>query len=118
MSASLSDKGFLSAILENPRDDTSLLDYADWLEERDDPRSAYLRNQVEFRRSRTEELRRCLIQLYPHEHLTWTATLEQAGAVEANLTYFEFSWWGTGIGPAREAGGTYTRFRYHDQPPL
>ena len=118
MSLSLDHKAFLSAILENPRDDTTLLVYADWLEERGDARAAYLRNQAEFRKSRTEELRRRLIQLYPHEHLAWTATLEQAGAVEANLTNFEFAWWGTGIGPAREAGGTYERFQYHDQPPL
>lgn len=118
MSFSLDHKPFLSAILANPRDDAALLIYADWLEERGDGRAAYLRNQSDFRKSRTEKLRRGLIQLYPHEHLAWTATLEQAGAVEANLTNFEFAWWGTGIGPARQAGGTYERFQYHDQPPL
>ena len=118
MSLSLDHKAFVSAILENPQDDAALLVYADWLEEHGDARSAYLRNQVEFRKSRPEHLRRCLIELYPHEHFAWTATLEQAGAVEANLTNFEFAWWGTGIGPAREAGGTYERFQYHDQPPL
>jgi uncharacterized protein (TIGR02996 family) len=118
MSASLDHKAFLSAILENPRDDTSLLVYADWLDERGDARSTYLRTQCEFRKSRSEELRRRLIQLYPHEHLAWTAILEQSGAVEANLTNFEFAWWGTGIEPARETGATYERFRYHDQPPL
>jgi uncharacterized protein (TIGR02996 family) len=118
MSVSLEDKAFLSAILENPRDDAALRVYADWLEEHGDARCEYLRKQVEFRKSPTEEARRCLIQLYPHEHLAWTATLEQAGAIEANLTNFEFAWWGTGIEPAREAGGTYERFHYHDQPPL
>src|SRR5262245_15973967 len=118
MTMSLDHKAFLSAILENPEDDAPLLVYADWLEERGDARSAYLRDQTEFRKSRTEDLRRRLIRLYPHDHLTWTATLEQAGALEANLTKFEFAWWGTGIGPAREAGGTYERFRYRDQPPL
>jgi uncharacterized protein (TIGR02996 family) len=118
MRLSLDHQAFLSAILENSRDDVALLAYADWLEERGDARSAYLRIQGEFRKSRTDELRRQLIQLYPHEHLAWTAVLEQAGAVEANLTNFEFAWWGTGIGPAREAGGTYQRFQYHDQPPL
>jgi uncharacterized protein (TIGR02996 family) len=118
MNSPFDHKPFLSAILENPQDDAALLVYADWLEERGDARAAFLRNQVEFRRSRTEELRRRLIELYPHEHLAWTATLEQAGAVEANLTNFEFAWWGTGIGPARESGGTYELFQYHDQPPL
>jgi uncharacterized protein (TIGR02996 family) len=120
ISMSLSDdhKGFLSAIVENPQDEAALLIYADWLDEHGDARSTYLRNQCEFRKSRTEELRRRLIQRYPHEHLAWTATLEQAGAVEANLTNFEFAWWGTGIGPARESNATYERFQYHDQPPL
>jgi uncharacterized protein (TIGR02996 family) len=84
MSQSLDHKAFLSAILDNPRDDAALLVYADWLEERGDSRSTYLRTQAEFRKARTEELRRRLIQLYPHEHLAWTATLEQAGAIEAN----------------------------------
>jgi uncharacterized protein (TIGR02996 family) len=118
MNLSREHKAFLSAILENPWDESTLLIYADWLEERGDARSAYLRSQCEFRNSRAEALRRRLIQLYPHEHFAWTATLEQAGAIEANLTNFEFAWWGTGIGPAREAGGTYERFQYHDQPPL
>lgn len=118
MSLSPDHKAFLSMILENPQSDAALLVYSDWLEERGDARAAYLRNQVEFGKSRTEELRRRLIQLYPHEYLAWTATLEQAGAIEANLTNFEFAWWGTGIGPAREAGGTYECFQYHDQPPL
>src|SRR5262249_49852031 len=96
----------------------ALLVYADWLEERDDTRAAYLRGQAEFRKARPEELRRRLIQLYPHEHMAWVATLEQAGVVDANLTNFDFGWWGTGIEPAGEAGGTYQRYRYEDQPPL
>jgi uncharacterized protein (TIGR02996 family) len=118
MSMSLDDKAFLSTILSCPADDAALLVYADWLEEQNDARSEYLRIQCEFRRLRNDELRRRLIHVYPHEHLAWAAILEQAGAVEANLTNFEFAWWGTGIGPARESSGTYERFGYHDQPPL
>lgn len=118
VSAPHEHKAFLSAILDNPLEQTNLLVYADWLDERDDARAAYLRAQVEFRNGRTEDQRRRLIELYPADHLAWVATLEQAGAVEANLTNLEFAWWGTGIGPAREADGTYERFRYHDQPPL
>lgn len=118
MTSSSDHQAFLTTILENPQDDTPLLVYADWLDERGDARAAYLRDQVAFGKSHTEELRQRLIQRYPHEHLAWAATLEQAGAVEANLTNFEFAWWGTDIGPAREAGGTYERFQYRDQPPL
>ena len=118
MILSAEHRAFVSAILESPADDTALLVYADWLEERGDARSAYLRGQCELRQSRTEALRRRLIQLYPSEHVVWTASLEQAGAIEANLTRFEFAWWGTDVGPAREAGGTYECFQYHHQPPL
>jgi uncharacterized protein (TIGR02996 family) len=118
MSLPADDATFVAAILESPRSEAALLVYADWLEDRADPRAAYLRNQIEFRRAPTEEVRRRLIEMYPHEHLAWTAMLEQAGAVDANLSGCEFAWWGTGIGPAREASGTYECFRYHDQPPL
>jgi uncharacterized protein (TIGR02996 family) len=38
--------GFLSAMLADPDDDTSRLVYADWLEERGDPRSELLRVQL------------------------------------------------------------------------
>ena len=55
MSLSPEHKALLSTILENPQDDATLLVYADWLEEQGDARSAYLRHQVEFRKSRTEE---------------------------------------------------------------
>jgi uncharacterized protein (TIGR02996 family) len=118
MSLSPDHQAFVSAIVQSPRDHAALLIYADWLEERGDPRAAYLRHQAEFRRTRTEPLRKRLIELYPYEHLGWVATLEQAGVVEANLTNVEFAWWGTGIGPARESSGTYEQFQYHNQPPL
>jgi uncharacterized protein (TIGR02996 family) len=53
------EDGFLKAINLNPRDDTSRLVYADWLEERGDPRGEYLRLEVESRRiqARLDELR-------------------------------------------------------------
>src|SRR5262245_52142937 len=38
-------QAFLQAILENPDDDTPRLVYADWLEERDDPRGEFIRVQ-------------------------------------------------------------------------
>jgi uncharacterized protein (TIGR02996 family) len=117
MNLSPDHKAILSAVLENPRNDTALLVYADWLDEHGDARSSYLRSQVEFRNSRTDELRRRLVQLYPHEHLAWTTTLEQAGAVEANLTLLPFEL-ETGISAVRRADGTIQPFQYHDQPPL
>jgi uncharacterized protein (TIGR02996 family) len=41
---------FLRAILQNPDDDTPRLVYADWLEERDDPRGEFIRVQCRLAR--------------------------------------------------------------------
>src|ERR1700722_11352934 len=49
----MSDKrAFLTAILERPDDDTRKLVYADWLEERGDPRAEYLRLMMKVRQER------------------------------------------------------------------
>jgi uncharacterized protein (TIGR02996 family) len=42
------DQGFLQAILASPDDDTHRLVYADWLDERGDPRGRYLRAEVQL----------------------------------------------------------------------
>src|SRR5579884_4103642 len=42
------ENAFLQAILENPADDTARLVYADWLEERGDPRGEFIRVQCEL----------------------------------------------------------------------
>jgi uncharacterized protein (TIGR02996 family) len=44
------DEAFIRAIVSNPGDDASRLIYADWLEEREDPRGAYLREEVRWHR--------------------------------------------------------------------
>ena len=41
------DKTFIRAIVDNPGDNTSRLVYADWLDDRDDPRGTYLRAEHE-----------------------------------------------------------------------
>lgn len=118
MTSTPDDQAFLAAILEDPRNDAKLLTYADWLESQGDGRAEFLREQVRYRRSPNEETRQRLITLYPSEHLPWTALLEQAGAIEANLTPYDFAWWGTGIGELRDTDATYERFEYQEQPPL
>jgi uncharacterized protein (TIGR02996 family) len=45
------DEAFLRAIAAAPADDLPRLVYADWLEERDDPRAAFLRAEVELTRA-------------------------------------------------------------------
>jgi uncharacterized protein (TIGR02996 family) len=47
------DAAFLAAVVANPADDTNRLVYADWLDEHDDPRGAYLRAEVEWAKSRS-----------------------------------------------------------------
>jgi uncharacterized protein (TIGR02996 family) len=46
------ERAFLAAILERPDDDATKLVYADWLEERGDPRGEYLRLAVKMRQHR------------------------------------------------------------------
>jgi uncharacterized protein (TIGR02996 family) len=54
------ERGFLAVILERPDDDAAKLVYADWLDERGDPRGEYLRLTVQVRQERivTPEQRR------------------------------------------------------------
>lgn len=47
------DIAFQRAILANPTDMTLKLVYADWLQERDDPRAEFVRLQVELYTTRT-----------------------------------------------------------------
>jgi uncharacterized protein (TIGR02996 family) len=45
------DEAFLRAVADDPTDETTRLVYADWLDERDDPRGEYIRLQVEIERT-------------------------------------------------------------------
>ncbi len=45
------DEAFIRAIVDSPGDDTPRLVYADWLDERDDPRGPYLRAEHECART-------------------------------------------------------------------
>jgi len=44
------DEGFIRAMVDSPGDDTARLVYADWLDDRDDPRGPYLRAEREWGR--------------------------------------------------------------------
>ena len=61
MSTDLSD-AFLQAIRESPDDDTPRLVYADWLEERGDPRGEFIRVQCERARLPEHHPRRVVLQ--------------------------------------------------------
>jgi uncharacterized protein (TIGR02996 family) len=51
---------FVRAILKAPRDLTTRLVFADWLDEHDDPRGEYIRAAVAGERARLEELRKVI----------------------------------------------------------
>jgi uncharacterized protein (TIGR02996 family) len=48
----MNEEAFLSAIAADPSDDTNRLVYADWLEERGDPRAEYIRLRLKLREPR------------------------------------------------------------------
>src|SRR5262245_12456619 len=52
------DYSFLRAIFHQPNDDAQRLIYADWLEERGDPRAEFLRLEVELQRLAKDEYKR------------------------------------------------------------
>jgi uncharacterized protein (TIGR02996 family) len=68
---------FLQAIRENPADDGPRLIYADWLEERGDPRAEFIRVECELARLPGDD---------PHRHELWKRD------VELILAYKEV-WW-------------------------
>jgi uncharacterized protein (TIGR02996 family) len=76
------DQGFRSALLADPEDTTTRLVYADWLDERDDPRGEFLRLEVELSTLPTEDARRPVIeerlrQLQAALDPAWLAALDR-----------------------------------------
>lgn len=119
----MEDAAFLQAILANPADDVPRLIYADWLEERGDPRGEYLRLEVALaaRAADSPEAQGCrqrLIQLRSQVESLWLACLDQPGVLRANPTPFPSGWWGVGLEGLREDRGTYTLYPYESLPPL
>ena len=49
------DEAFVRAVVAAPADDAPRLVYADWLDERGDPRGAYLREELRWARGRCGE---------------------------------------------------------------
>ena len=45
------DEAFIRAVVDRPGDDAARLVYADWLEDRDDPRGGHLRAEIEWAES-------------------------------------------------------------------
>jgi uncharacterized protein (TIGR02996 family) len=117
------ESGFLRAILDNPADDTPRLVYADWLEERGDPRGEYLRLDVALagRGADSPEavrLRERMLEVRTRIEPTSLARLEQPRVLRANPTPFPSAWWSIGLKGLRERRGTYTLYPYDSLPAL
>src|SRR6266545_1532761 len=67
------EAGFIAALLTEPDDRTTLLVYADWLDDRSDPRAEYLRLLATEKadESRAEEIRSQLAELRTGIDVGW-----------------------------------------------
>ncbi len=117
------DDAFIQAILASPADDVSRLVYADWLEERGDPRGEYLRVELALtaarrQRAKAPELRQRLQELRAKIKRSWLAVFDQPRMLRANPTPFPAGWWSVDLEGYREVAGTYGAFPYESLPPL
>jgi uncharacterized protein (TIGR02996 family) len=72
---------FLEAVIADPEDDTPRLVYADWLEERGDPRGRFIRVQCALERTAPDDRRRSVLEdeaddLLAEYEAEWTAPLQ------------------------------------------
>jgi uncharacterized protein (TIGR02996 family) len=114
---------FITAIEQKPDDDTPRLIYADWLDERADPRGEYLRVEVRLAKlpagdPAAPDLRRRLRGLRGRIDPDWLARFDQPRVLRANPTPFPAAWWCVSLAGVREFDDTYGQFGYHTLPPL
>ena len=88
MAASAED-AFIAAIIAAPRDDGPRQAYADWLEERRDPRSEYLRAEWEWAKAKNGEAEARLRQIAARFDKVWVARVSRPpGGVCADHSRF------------------------------
>ncbi|HJZ90199.1 MAG TPA: TIGR02996 domain-containing protein [Gemmataceae bacterium] len=74
------DEAFLRAILAAPRDEAPRLAFADWLDERGDPRGAYLRAEVNWARSQSADDMNAVRAAATGLDLVWSARVSRPPA--------------------------------------
>jgi uncharacterized protein (TIGR02996 family) len=114
----------LQALLASPGDDTLRSVYADWLQERGDPRGDYLRFEMQLAHlspasPEARELRARMVGLRPQLDRLWLAHIDQPDVQRANPTPFPAGWLSTDLGDYRpDPGGTYGACAYASLPRL
>ncbi|MFO0821696.1 MAG: TIGR02996 domain-containing protein [Gemmataceae bacterium] len=71
------DEAFIRAIVDSPGDDTARLAYADWLDDRSDPRGTYLRAEHEWAATHDPSERDTLRQLAKTLDPVWVARISR-----------------------------------------
>ena len=112
------DRAFLDSLRADPADDARWLVYADWLDDRDDPRAEYLRLVTHLASNPDPDRRRRLNAVRPTMPRAWLAELEQPAIIRANPTPYPASWPGVGLADVRPTGSTYAGNEYQALPPV
>jgi uncharacterized protein (TIGR02996 family) len=91
MKAQKDEDSFVSAIRASPKDEELRLVFADWLEDRGDPRADYLRAEVEHFRNQREVQGSVVWSLMERLDPVWTAMVSRApfGILVPDLTFSE-----------------------------
>jgi uncharacterized protein (TIGR02996 family) len=112
------DRAFLDSLVADPADAAGWLVYADWLDERDDPRGEYLRLVHELSTNPDPARRRRLNAVRPTLPRDWRSVVEQPALVRANPTSYPASWSGVGLADLRPINATYGGNEYQSLPPV
>src|SRR6476646_265063 len=101
------DRAFLDHIAADPPDTARWLVYADWLDDRADPRGEYIRLVQELAAKPDPARRRRLNAVRPMLPRAWLTEVEQPALIRANPTPYPFDWRGIGLGDVRPTNATY-----------
>jgi len=110
------DRAFLDSLIASPKDAAPWLVYADWLDERGDPRGEYLRLVHDLAQRPDDIQRRRLNAVRPTLPREWLAVVEQPALLRANPTPYSANWPGIGLGEVRPINRTYGGDAYASLP--
>jgi uncharacterized protein (TIGR02996 family) len=111
-------QALLDSLVADPADAARWLVYADWLDDRGDPRGEYLRLVHELSTNPDPVRRRRLNAVRPTLPRDWLAVVEQPALLRANPTPYPASWSGVGLADLRPINATYGGNEYQSLPPV